>query len=191
MKKLIVVASLAVLAACTSTQQDTPQVNFSPMAMTSQTTMVDNLTLSLDSKDIRSAQYIALVDNGRNNTYPVHTKQNVRIALETALLQQFRSQGYKVAVNSPNSVMLEVQELIIDVTNGMMTNEMRASIRLQITAENSDGKLVKTFVGSANNSSTFSATEFQIEEMLNRITNLVLIDIAKDAELNNYMKERF
>lgn len=190
MKKMFIAASMIVLAACSSTPED-PQVNFMPNTTTSQNKMVDNLAFSLDSKDVRTAQYIALVDSGRNNIQPIHAKQNVRMTLESALAEQMRSQGYSVSRNSDNSLSLEVQHLLVNVKHSVMSNEMDAAITLQLTAETPAGKLVKTFNGSAKKTGTFSASDAQIEQVVNDIASLVLAEIANDDELNNYMKERF
>lgn len=191
MKKMIVAASIALLAACSSSAPEVPQINFTPQATFSQVEIVDNVLISLESKDIRSAQYVAVIDSGRNNIQPMHARQNVRIALESAFLQQLRSQGYNISVTSDNAVTLEIQELLVNVSQSMMSSEMSASVRIQVTAENSAGKLVKTFKGRASNTSTFSNSKADIEKMLNHVTNLVLADITNDTELRNYMKERF
>lgn len=190
MKKLILAASLVLLAACSSTPEE-PQVNFMPQTTTSQNKLVNNLALSLDSKDVRSAQYVALVDNGRNNIQPMHAKQNIRITLESALNEQLLSQGYNVTVNSENTLTLEIRELLVNVKHSVMSNEMDAKITLQLTAETPEGKLVKTFNGTASKSGTFSASDAQIEMVVNDITSLVLAEIANDSELSSYMKERF
>lgn len=190
MKKLLIAASILLLAACSSSPKE-PQVNFIPQTTTSQNRTVDNLTFSLDSKDVRSAQYVALIDSGRNNIQPIHAKQNIRITLESALQEQLQSQGFRTSVNSENSVTLEIQQLLVNVQHSIMSNEMDAKITLQITAETPAGKLVKTFNGSASKTGTFSASDTQIEQVVNDVTSLVLAEIANDAELNNYMKERF
>jgi len=190
MKKLLVTASIIVLAACSSTP-DEPQINFIPKTTTSQNKVVNNLLFSLESKDVRAAQYVALVDSGRNNIQPVHAKQNVRITLESALLEQLQSKGFNTSVNSDNSITLEIQQLLVNVKHSIMSNEMDAKIILQITAETPAGKLVKTFNGSATKEGIFSASDSQIETIINDVTSLVLSEIAKDTELNNYMKERF
>ncbi|MDV7104749.1 YajG family lipoprotein [Vibrio sp. TH_r3] len=190
MKKLFFTASILLLAACSSTPKE-PQINFEPHTTTSQNRIVDNLMYSLDSKDVRSAQYVALVDSGRNNIQPIHAKQNVRITLENALLEQLSSQGYRNTINSDNSVKLEIQHLLVNVKHSVTSYEMDANIRLEISAETPTGKLVKTFNGSATKTGTFSASDAQIEQIANDVTNLVLNEIANDNELKNYMKEHF
>ncbi|WP_165312132.1 YajG family lipoprotein [Vibrio ziniensis] len=189
MKKLFIAVSIALLSACSAPQQQ--QVNFTPQAVMSNSDIVTNSKFTLVSKDVRSAQYVALVDSGHNNIEPVHARQNVRIALENALASQFDSQGFTITVNSENTITLEIQESLVTVTQSALENEMKGKVLIQLTAETPKGKLVKSYTGTANRTSAFSASTQEIEQVLNDVINLVLKDIANDAELQNYMKERF
>ncbi|PJC86068.1 hypothetical protein CSW98_10855 [Vibrio sp. HA2012] len=191
MRKLFIAASLVLLAACSSPQQEEPQINFIPHPTLSRQKLVDGLYLALESKDVRSAQYVALIDSGHNNIQPVHTRQNVRISLESALFDQLTSQGFQISVNSENSLSVEVQELLINVEHSIMANEMTARAVIQVTAETPAGKMVKTYRGKAHRTGTFSASDESIEEVLNDVTDLILKEIAYDQELLGYMKERF
>ncbi|MGY2572800.1 YajG family lipoprotein [Vibrio sp. C8] len=189
MKKLVLAASIALLAACSAPQQQ--QVSFNPTAVLSNSDIVTNGKFTLVSKDVRSAQYVALVDSGRNNIEPVHARQNVRIALENALSSQFDSQGFTITVNSENMLTLEIQEALVTVTHTIMENEMNGKVLLQLTAETPKGKLVKSYTGTAKRTGALSASNEDIEQVLNDVVNLVLKEIAADTELQNYMKERF
>lgn len=191
MRKLIIAASLALLAACSSPQPEQPQINFIPKPVLSHQKIADGLSFALESKDVRSAQYVALIDSGHNNIQPVHTRQNVRISLESALFDQLTSQGFQVSVNSENTVSLEITELLINVEHSVMQNEMTGRAVIKVTAETPAGKMVKTYRGKAHRTGAFSASDASIEEVLNDVTNLVLKEIAYDQELQNYMKERF
>ncbi|HEJ2467034.1 TPA: hypothetical protein SLZ58_000392 [Vibrio cholerae] len=189
MKKLVLAASIALLTACSAPQQS--QINVNPQAALSQNAIVNNSSFSLVSKDVRSAQYVALVDSGRNNIEPIHPRQNVRITLENALAEQFGSQGFRLSVNSENTITLEIQELLVSVKHSIMENQMDGSVILEITAETSRGKLVKSYTGTAKRTGVLSASNDEIETVLNDVINTVLKEIANDAELQNYMQERF
>ncbi|MGC9422189.1 MULTISPECIES: YajG family lipoprotein [Vibrio] len=189
MKKLVIVATMMLLNACAAPQQE--QINFIPKPTLSNSAVVDNAAFTLVSKDIRSAQYVALVDSGRNNIEPIHPKQNVRIALENALSEQFSSQGFRLTVNSENTLTLEVQELLVNVVHSITSNEMDAKVTLEVTAETPKGKLIKSYTGTAKRSAALSASNQDIEKVLNDVINLVLKEMANDDELKNYMKERF
>ncbi|EJL6355552.1 hypothetical protein NMR53_001435 [Vibrio cholerae] len=189
MKKLVLAASIALLTACSAPQQS--QINVNPQAALSQNAIVNNSSFSLVSKDVRSAQYVALVDSGRNNIEPIHPRQNVRITLENALAEQFGSQGFHLSVNSENTITLEIQELLVSVKHSIMENQMDGSVVLEITAETPRGKLVKSYTGTAKRTGVLSASNDEIETVLNDVINTVLKEIANDAELQNYMQERF
>ncbi|WP_336937025.1 YajG family lipoprotein [Vibrio cholerae] len=189
MKKLVLAASIALLTACSAPQQS--QINVNPQAALSQNAIVNNSSFSLVSKDVRSAQYVALVDSGRNNIEPIHPRQNVRITLENALAKQFGSQGFRLSVNSENTITLEIQELLVSVKHSIMENQMDGSVVLEITAETPRGKLVKSYTGTAKRTGVLSASNDEIETVLNDVINTVLKEIANDAELQNYMQERF
>ncbi|AMG02684.1 YajG family lipoprotein [Vibrio mimicus] len=189
MKKLVLAASIALLTACSAPQQT--QINVTPQATLSQNAIVKNSSFSLVSKDVRSAQYVALVDSGRNNIEPIHPRQNVRITLENALSEQLTSQGFRISVNSENSVTLEIQELLVSVKHSMVENEMDGSVTLEVTAETPRGKLVKSYTGTAKRTGMLSASNDEIETVLNDMINMVLKEIANDSELQTYMQERF
>lgn len=188
-EKLVLAASIALLTACSAPQQS--QINVNPQAALSQNAIVNNSSFSLVSKDVRSAQYVALVDSGRNNIEPIHPRQNVRITLENALAEQFGSQGFRLSVNSENTITLEIQELLVSVKHSIMENQMDGSVVLEITAETPRGKLVKSYTGTAKRTGVLSASNDEIETVLNDVINTVLKEIANDAELQNYMQERF
>ncbi|MGD8112326.1 YajG family lipoprotein [Vibrio sp. TRT 21S02] len=189
MRKLVLAASMVLLTACSAPQQE--QVNFMPQAELSTNSLVKGKTYSLTSKDVRAAQYVALVDSGRSNIEPIHAKQNIRITLENALQQLFQSQGFHSTVSSQNSIEVEVQEALVTVKHSVMENQMDAKIVLEVTAETPAGKLVKTYTGTGKRNGALSASNDDIEEVLNDVANLVLKEVANDRELQNYMSERF
>jgi len=189
MRKLVLVASMALLTACSAPQQE--QINFMPKAVLSNSDLVQDAAFTLTSKDVRSAQYVALVDSGRSNIEPIHSKQNVRISIENALLEQFQSQGFRSTVNSENSIEVEVQEALVSVQHTVMENQMDGKVVIEITAETPQGKLVKTYTGTAKRTGALSASNEEIEVVLNDVINLVLQEVANDRELQNYMQERF
>ncbi|MCJ2377802.1 YajG family lipoprotein [Vibrio sp. ZSDZ34] len=189
MKKLVLAVSVALLAACASPKQE--QIDFAPQATMSAAKIVEGKSFTLSSKDVRTAQYVALLDNGRSNITPVHSKQNVRVSLENLLTQQFSSQGYHVTVNSSNSLKLELQEALVSVRHSVMENDIDGNVTIELTAENAKGKLVKTYNGTAKRSGVMSASDEDIATVLNDTVSLVLKEIANDQELQDYMKERF
>ncbi|MFC3022321.1 YajG family lipoprotein [Vibrio zhugei] len=188
MRKLVLAASIALLSACSTPQQ---QVNFVPKPTTSQSPVTQNASFTLTSKDVRSAQYIALVDSGRNQIEPIHARQNVRIAIENAVKDQFQSQGFNVTVNSKNSVNVEIENALVKVKHSILDNEMTAKVVIEVTAQSPTGRLVKTFTGTANRTAALSASVQDVQMVFNDVVNNVLKEMANDTELRQYMKERF
>lgn len=189
MKKLVIAASIALLAACSAPPQQ--QINFMPQATLSNSDIVKGKAFTLMSKDVRTSQYVALIDNGRSNVEPIHSHQNVRIAIENALSEQFKSQGFSISVNSENIITVEVQEALVSITHSILENQMDANVVLAITAETPQGKLIKTYNGTAKRTAAFSASNDDIAAVLNDVVDLVLKKISEDTELQNYMRERF
>ncbi|WP_423839770.1 YajG family lipoprotein [Vibrio mytili] len=192
MKKLVLAASVALLAACSSSQAPSQQqLNLMPETTLSTNPIVQGKTYSMISKDVRAAQYVALVDSGHSNILPLHAKQNLRITLEEALEKQFSSQGFHSDLRSNNVVELSVMEALVNVKHSAMENDMDAKLVLQLTAETPQGKLVKTYTGTAQRSGAFSASDEDIEQTLNDVITLTLEEIGNDPELRQYMQERF
>jgi len=73
----------------------------------------------------------------------------------------------------------------------MIENQMDGSVTLEVTAETPKGKLVKSYNGTAKRTGMLSASNDEIEMVLNDVINIVLKEIANDTELQSYMQERF
>lgn len=189
MKKLLVAASIMLLTACSSPQ--TEQLNVTPTATLSKADLVRGKTFSLSSKDVRAAQYVAVIDSGHSRVEPLHARQNLRVTLSEILKQQFESQGFSIVNTSNNSIMLTIDQALVTVKHSMMSNEMNADVILNVIAETPEGKLVRTYNGTAKRTGRLSASNEDIELVLNDVINLVLEKIANDQELQSYMMERF
>lgn len=189
MKKLLVTMSIMLLTACASTEQN--QINLAPKATLSKSDIVISKSFVLTSKDMRPAQYVAVVDSGHSRVEPVHAKQNLRLTLANILSQQFNSQGFSIVTNSNNTITLSIDRALVSVTHSIMSNDMAAEVVLVLTAETPTGKLIRTYNGTAKRSGALSASNDDIQLVLNDVLNLVLEKIANDEELQNYMAERF
>jgi uncharacterized lipoprotein len=189
MKKLLIIVSMMLLTACATSPQS--QLNLMPKATLSNSDIVRGKSFMLTSKDIRAAQYIAIVDSGHSRVEPLHAKQNLRLTLDNILTQQFESQGFSIVPNSNNTITLTIDQALVTVTHSMMSNEMNAEVIIDVTAETPRGKLVRTYNGTAKRTGALSASNEDIELVLNDVLNLVLSKVANDQELQSYMVERF
>ena len=188
MKKAIIALSALFLAACSAPSD--PQLDIRPVASSSAHQIVDGTTLTLDSSDLRTAQYVAVIDNGRQNVQPIHAKQNLRVTLD-ALSTQLKAQGFVITVDSDNTLRLDIIEALVSVQHSLMSNDMKTEVKLQITAETPQGKFVKTYTGVSEKTGAMSANNEAIEGVLNDLINAVLDKIAVDEELQTYIKGNF
>jgi uncharacterized lipoprotein len=189
MKKLLVTVSIMLLTACATSPES--QINLMPKATLSKSDIVKGKSFMLTSKDIRAAQYVAIVDSGHSRVEPIHPKQNLRLTLDDILTQQFESQGFLIVANSNNSITLTIDQALVTVNHSMMSNEMNAEVVIDVTAETPIGKLVRTYNGTAMRSGALSASNEDIQLVLNDVLTLVLEKVANDQELQSYMVGRF
>lgn len=190
MKHLLIVAFSALFLSGCATPTD-QQLNFAPAADDNQITLNEQKSLALNTTDVRTAQYLALVKKGADKALPIHAKQNARIAFNNAMKSLLESQGFVISLSSENNVELEVQEALVRVNSSTFSNEMDAKVTLKVTAETPSGKFVKTYTGSAKATNSMGASNEQIELILNHVSKLVLNEIANDVELIDYMEEKF
>ncbi len=189
MKKMAFVAAVVLLSACAAPQPQ--QLNLHPSATLSSAQLVQGKTYALTSKDLRTAQYVALIDNGHANVIPMHSRQNLRVTLEETLAKQFNSQGFAANLNSENNVELDIEDLLVNVKHSVLSSDMEGKIVLTVIAETPRGKLTKTFTGTAKRSAPLSASDEDITRVVNDLINMTLEDIGNDKELRDYMKENF
>ncbi|GAM54558.1 hypothetical lipoprotein yajG precursor [Vibrio ishigakensis] len=188
-KLLIAAAATLALGGCASPTSD--QLHFTPAADNHNITLNETKSVALTTKDIRTAQYLALVKKNEDKALPIHAKENVRIAFGNALQEVLTTQGFEINGDSSNQIQLEVQEALVRVTSSTFSNQMQAKVTLTVTAETPSGKFVKTYSGSAKAENSMGASNEQIEHVINHVSKLVLNEIANDVELIDYMEENF
>lgn len=198
MRFLIIAASLALLAACATTapqsepqQGISQQIRFHPQAALNQGEVTKSATYHLISRDLRPAQYVALINHGSDKIVPIHAQQNIRIELERALETQFASQGLITSPSSENTIVMAIQNALVNVKPSTLGHNISAKVVLEITAETSQGKLVKTYTGTHAQTELLSPSNLDIEQALNGTVDSILQEIAHDAELQQYLQERF
>nr|WP_086939107.1 YajG family lipoprotein [Thaumasiovibrio occultus] len=187
MKKIVLAAGLALLTACASTTEQ--QLNLTLVPSTGSTSVGQGTALNLETQDLRSAQFVAVVDSGREQKQPLHAQQNLRVAFEEALTRQLTGQGYIVSQNSRGTMRVDILDTLLNVKHSVVKHEMEAKVNVQVVVESPRGKFVKRFEGNANTAGVSSASYEDMEALLNKLLNDVLASIANDRELNMYIVE--
>ncbi len=189
MKKVILALSVLFLTACSTPSSS--QLNIKPTASNHAYPVDENITFTLDSNDLRTYQYVAIVDNGRQQVKPIHAQQNLRVALEDVLANQLKKHGYTISVDTNNTLHLNIITALVNVKHSLMSNEIEAQVKLQITAETPKGKLAKTYNGVSKKVGSIGDDNQEIEQILNNLLNSMLDKIAVDQEFHDYLKENF
>lgn len=187
MKKLLLAASVFALTACSTPSE--PQLTLTPQPVIAAQPVVQGKALALDSRDLRTAQFIAVVDSGRENVQPLHSTQNLRITLEQALSRQLASQGYTITADSQGTLRLDVLEAMVNVKHSVMSHDLSSKLQLQLVVETPTGKFIKRYSGKSERTGAMSASVEDMELAMNNLINAVLKDIYADQELNKYMQE--
>ncbi|WP_028023674.1 YajG family lipoprotein [Enterovibrio calviensis] len=190
MKKLLLVSGLVLgLSACSAPQE--PQLTIAPQPVISSVPVAQNKALVIESRDLRTAQFVAVVDNGRKNVQPIQSTSNVRIVLEDALTRQLNSQGFRVVADSEGKLRIDVLDALVKVEHSVFSHDMTTNVQIQLVAENSENKFVKRYTGKSTSEGATSASVEDMEIALNSLLEAVLQDIARDAQLMTFMNENF
>ena len=187
MKKLLLAASVLALTACSAPSE--PQLTLTPQPVIASQPVVQGKALSLESRDLRTAQFIAVVDSGRENVQPLHSTQNLRITLEEALSRQLTAQGYTLTADSQGTLRLDVLEAMVNVKHSVMSHDLNSKLQLQLVVETPTGKFIKRYSGKSERTGAMSASVEDMELAMNNLITAVLKDIYADQELNKYMQE--
>lgn len=188
MKKLLIAATVMALTACSAPSE--PQLTLNPTPVIAQQPATAGKALSLESRDLRTAQFVAVVDSGRQNVQPLHATQNLRITLEEALSRQLNAQGYKITQDSQGNMRLDILEAMVNVKHSVMSHELSSKLQLQLVVETPTGKFVKRYAGKSERNGAMSASVEDMELALNNLMTAVLKDIYADPELNSYLQEK-
>ncbi|WP_407332418.1 YajG family lipoprotein [Enterovibrio sp. 27052020O] len=190
MKKLLLVSGLVIgLSACSAPQE--PQLTIAPQPSLSSVPIVQNKSVAVESRDLRTAQFVAVVDNGRKNVQPIQATSNVRVVLEDALTRQLNSQGYRVVADGKGKLRLDLLDALVKVEHSVFSHTMTTNVQIQLVAETDENKFVKRYTGKSTSEGATSASVEDMEIALNSLLEAVLQDIAQDKQLTTFMNENF
>lgn len=186
-KSLLLIGFTIGLTGCAAPQE--PQLSITPQPQLSSAPIVANLPLKLESRDLRTAQFVAVVDNGRAEVKPIHATSNLRLALQDALARQLSSQGFKLTDNSHTHLRVDLLEALVNVKHSMFSHDIATTVQLQLVAQINDDKFVKRYRGKSNSDGPMSASQQDMEQALNQLLEAVLKDIANDKQLLTFLGE--
>lgn len=187
-RKALLIASLLGLSGCTATQQPSRMLTLTATPILStQPTVVDR-SLRFSSQDLRSAQYIALINNDTGANTPLPLSQNLRTLLSNSLKAQWQSQGYQFNDHSVTKVNLDILNAVVVVQESAIKHKLAGNMQWEIVVTTPKGKLIKRYTASSESDGALKASDANIEAVLNRLIHRLLSDVESDAELNAYLQ---
>lgn len=188
MKKILLLSGLIIGISGCSAPKET-QLSITPEPTIFSIPVTTNTPLMLKSRDLRTAQFVALIDTGRKDVRPIHATTNLRVALEEALSRQLKAQGYLVNNDSTLTLRLDLLDALVKVKHSMLSNSMSANVQIQLVAQRESDKFVKRYMGKSTSKSAMSASNKDIEQMLNTLLEAVFNEMANDKQLTRFMTE--
>lgn len=173
------------ITACSAPRE--AQLTIAPQPSMSSVPVTNNIPLNLESRDLRTAQFVAVVDSGRKDVQPIHSTSNLRLVLEDVLSRQLNSQGYTIVKDSDQTLRIDLLDALVKVKHSMFTHAMEANVQIQLVAKNSKDKFVKRYIGKSTKEGPLSASPEDMEIELNNLLNALLQEMANDKQLNLFM----
>ncbi|WP_413110836.1 YajG family lipoprotein [Thaumasiovibrio sp. DFM-14] len=186
-KKLVLAVGILALTACSAPSD--PQLVLQLDPQISIENNGQGTAISVQTQDLRSAQFLALVDTGREQKTPLHAKQSLRVTFEDALVQLLTEQDYLVSNSSTGTMRVDILDALLNVQHSVIKHEMVAKAHVQVVVESNKGKFVKRFTGNSSASGLGSASVDDMSAILSNLMSNVLSEISNDSELNTYIVE--
>ncbi|MDO6705272.1 YajG family lipoprotein [Photobacterium sp. 1_MG-2023] len=187
MRPLLLALSMLALTACTAPTD--MQLSLQPTPALSSQASMQGLNLNLESRDLRTAQFVAVIDNGDKNVHPLHATENLRLTLQNALTRQLESQGVQVGPESQSTMRMDILEAIVNVKQSAFSHTLNSKLQLQLVLTTPNGKFIKRYAGKSSREGAMNASPEAMELAMNGLMDAVLRDIQGDAELSSYMEE--
>lgn len=143
----------------------------------------------LESRDLRTAQFVAVVDNGRKDVQPIHATSNLRLLLEDALSLQLKSQGYRIVDKSNQTLRLDLLDALVKVKHSMLSHTITANVQIQLVGQSNNEKFVKRYTGKSTSQGPMSASNSDMALALNSLLEELLKEMANDKQLTQFMTE--
>ncbi len=188
MKKLLLTTAFIMsLAGCSSTPMQ--QITIAPKATLASVPLVQNKAVILESRDLRTAQFVAIIDNGGSNVQPIHANANIREVLQAAIADQLISQGYNLLGQSEGTFRVDLIDAVVNVDQSSLSTLLNTSVAIQLDVSVPGKKFTKSYTGKSKSESGSTASVKDMELALNSLLETVLNDMANDKQLGRFMQE--
>ena len=189
MKKLLLTSALIMgLVGCSSTPVQ-QQLVIAPKPTLATIPFVQNTPLALESRDLRTAQFVAIIDNGDSDVQPIHATANIRDVIQTAIADQLVSQGFNLLGQGQGTIRVDLIDALVTADRSSLSHELKTNVAMQLEVTTPGKKFTKRYNGKSITEGGSTPTTEEMELALNGLLETVLHDMANDKQLNSFMKE--
>ncbi|GKX54030.1 hypothetical protein SOASR030_01420 [Leminorella grimontii] len=180
--------ALFLLAGC-ATRPDTT-LNINPtIALPQQDASLMGATVSLVGDDQRQDPSLAKV-NREGQLLSLTPSRDMRFLMQEVLEKQLRARGYMVGPEGSVNVQIVINNLFADVQEGDLRYSISAKVDISIICQAKNGATqTKNFRSTHNVKGAFSATNKNIENVLNDALTSTIQDMAEDTSISDFIRQ--
>lgn len=180
--------ALFILAGCTARPDTTLNIN-PTMTLPQQDASLMGATVSLAGEDLRQDPSLAKV-NRDAQLLSLTPSRDMRFLMQEVLEKQLRARGYMVGPEGSVNVQVVINNLFADVQEGDLRYSISAKVDISIICQAKNGATqTKNFRSTHNVKGAFTATNKNIENVLNDALSSTIKDLAEDTSISDFIRQ--
>lgn len=179
--------ALFILAGCSSSKTT---LNINPtISVPQQDPTLMGATISITSADLRQDNALAKV-NRDGQLLTLTPSRDLRFLLQEALEKQVRARGYMVGPEGSVNVQVVINNLFADVQEGDLRYTITTKVDISIICQAKNGsQQTKNFRSTHNRKGAFSATNQNIENVVNEALNDTINEMSQDTSISDFIRQ--
>lgn len=183
---LSLIAAIA-LSGCTSKMPS--HIALNPQVPIIEAHLQSLQTLTLETIDTRSANFIVRFNNDDEAAKLVSPSAAPRKQMDEVFREGFTKAGYQITPNSTKQVQIQIEALLTDVDTGIFSYQANSNIVINIIAKNNNHTLTKRYTARNSATGPFSADFSTLELAINTLLDELSSKILTDPELNEFIQQ--
>ncbi|WP_111740798.1 YajG family lipoprotein [Leminorella richardii] len=180
--------ALFILAGCSTRPNTTLNIN-PEMTLPQQDTSLMGATISLVSDDQRQDPSLAKL-NRDGQLLSLTPSRDMRFLMQEVLEKQLRARGYMVGPEGSVNVQVVINNLFADVQEGDLRYNISAKVDISIICQAKSGATqTKNFRSTHNVKGAFSATNKNVENVLNDALTSTIKEMAEDTSISDFIRQ--
>jgi len=186
-KALLAVTSLIItlLSGCASSPS---HLIIAPELTSPSTVQQVKKQASLNIIDMRIANHVVQILRDGEAATLFSAQERLEDIIKHSLSKRWQQQGLLIQASAVNSINIEIEKALINITQEMMSYQAKSEIRLKVSINNGHQTLTSTFKNNGASNGPFKADIAVLERNFNqRLTNL-LQQILINEKINDFLK---